>query len=105
MTTRERPRTDRIHEHYGRCDLHAIPCCSICCKHEGQCDYGDCDRETVECLPCFNLGGIVVEERPTCAQHATYGSDGVGYDLRAEAIRADATNARQARRHDQAKRT
>lgn len=88
MTTTEFPRTDRVHEHYGRCVLHGIPCCAICCKHEGQCDFGNCLAPAVECLPCYGPSGNVIEQRPTCHQHAVYSPLGVGYDLKAERIRA-----------------
>lgn len=67
---------------HASCVLHNLPCCSVCCRHEGECDYGLCGRPAVETIDCFNTGGRVSERRPTCKRHANYGPAGVGYDLR-----------------------
>lgn len=76
------PRNDSIDTHYGNCVLHGLPCCSVCCKHESECEYGDCNKPMVATILCFRANGSVAERRDACRKHATYGPLGVGYDLR-----------------------
>lgn len=66
-------------EHFGTCQLHGLPCCSVCCKHEGDCQYGDCNRPAAATIACFAEDGRLIEERPACRKHATWGPLGVGY--------------------------
>ena len=76
------PRNDSYNAHYGTCDLHNLPCCSVCCKHENECAYGDCNKPMTATILCFRANGSVAEKRDACRKHATYGPLGVGYDMR-----------------------
>lgn len=76
--TTNRPRIDHTGDHFGRCELHAIPCCAICCKHENECEYGACSLPAVVTLDCFAHGNLI-ERRDACHKHASYGPLGVGY--------------------------
>ena len=78
MTTNQ-PRINNYADHYGNCTLHGLPCCSVCCKHENECEYGDCNRPAVTAIDCYADGGRYVETREACKRHAVSGPLGVGY--------------------------
>jgi hypothetical protein len=68
-----------IHEH-ERCTLHGQHCCRVCCRHDGDCDYGSCVEPAVTLVDCCGYGRVV-ERRPACAKHACNLPNGVGYVL------------------------
>lgn len=47
------------------CEMHGLTFCATCHKHEGQCDFGDCEEtEGVERVRVHPS-----ETRPLCSKH------------------------------------